>query len=192
MSIPLPSAGPIEALATALDAATHDDRVAWLRALPPKELHVLWDQAEGRAVDVDHYTYPDEPGRVRIHEGRNTMALPPFRNFQKRFALQDGKIAGYNHGLGVLAWLVWFQGWGPFVCKPAESPPGEVWVDYRELPPQHPEFPPVRPNRWGGWIVYGGMIDAMRRVSRDVTIGVSASKAFPVGVGEKFALVRCP
>ncbi len=179
----------LETLSTALDAASHEDRVAWMHALPMAQYWDLWELAKGRPVDEDYFLHAD--GRVRIHEGGNTA--PPFRWFQKRFARHsDGSIVGYNHPGGLGRYVVWFQGYGPFIARQSPEVPDEVWVDYTTLPAQHPEFPEVRPIRWTNYLIYGGMIDVMRRVSEDVTIGSTEVKGFPIGLGAKFMLIRQP
>lgn len=192
MSLPKPDeVQSIDELAAALDAASHPERVAWLRSLRRRHVHALWKQSEGRAVTPEHYVYED--GAPRVHEGRNTLIVPSMRNFQKRFARVGNEIVGYNHPLGALVLVRRIQGWGPFTVIPSEDVPGEIWVDYRSKPKlQHSEMPRFRTNYGPRWMIYGGMIDAMRRVSRDVTVGSSISKSFPVGVGECFALVREP
>ena len=52
----------------------------------------------------------------------------------------------------------------------------EVLIDYREVPPEAPAgWPEVRGNDRGpGRLVYGGMVDTLRRVSEHVTIGSAA------------------
>lgn len=192
MSLPRPDeVSGVEALAAALDAATHPERVAWLRSLRRRHVRQLWGLAEGRTLTPEHFVYED--GAPRVHQGRNTLVLPQLRNFQKRFGRVGDEIVGYNHPLGGLKLVRWFQGWGPFTLVPSEDVPGEVWVDYRTKPAtQHAEMPRFRRHLGPRWVVYGGMIDAMRRVSRDVTVGQSILKSFPVGVGECFVLVREP
>jgi len=53
---------------------------------------------------------------------------------------------------------------------------GEVLIDYREVPTQAPtDWPLIRPNDRGlGRLVYGNMVDTLRRVSEHVTIGSAA------------------
>ena len=54
---------------------------------------------------------------------------------------------------------------------------GEVVIDYRRVPDCHPsDWPAIRGNERGlARLVYGFMIDTLRRVSEHVTIG-SASR----------------
>lgn len=188
IEIPLPKlTESIEPIAAALDAATHAQRVAWVRGLGRGQLVRLFSLATGARVTSDEMVA--RTGEVVIHEGKN--ALPVFCYFQKRFArLEDGSQVGYNHNVGVASW---FGGPGHFSFYDAPDGTGEVWIDYTRVPEKtHPDFPPLAPNDrgFGPRIVYGGMIDKLRRVSRDVTIGDAflgdTSKGVP------FALVRSP
>ena len=167
-TIPLPTlvteVGP---LATALDAATPAARFAWLRSLGRREVRALWPLAEGRPTSADDLIRGDG---VTIAEGRNTVPL--FPNFQKRFVrMSDGRIAGYNHN-GAVA--TFFGGPGHFIAVDSPDRPGESWVDYRSVHPEHhPEFPPPIPNERGFWpnFIYGNQVDVMRRVSAHVLVG---------------------
>jgi hypothetical protein len=185
--IPLPKLSEsIAPIASALDAATHDQRVAWIRGLGRGQLVRLFELAKGRGVTSDEMVGPI--GEYVIHEGKN--ALPAFCFFQKRFArLEDGSQVGYNHN-GAIS--TWFGGPGHFSFYDAPDGTGELWVDYIQIPEKtHPTFPALVGNDrgFGPRIVYGGMIDKLRRVSREVTIGDAylgdKSKGVP------FALVRC-
>lgn len=181
MEIPKPSAASsVTALAEALDAATHEVRLAWIRSLGRSEQYRLYAMAEGRPVTVDELVR--EPGRVVRHYGKNGLLL--FSRFEKRMVrLPDGTVGGYNHSdagaLAPLATLV--TGPGHFVTVASPQVPGEVWVDYRRVPAaQHPEFPPLRGNESGlPALVFGDMVDVLRRVSRHVTIGDSFKAKFP-------------
>ena len=42
--IPKPADAEIDAIESALDAASHDERVAWMRALRKKDMDVLYDR----------------------------------------------------------------------------------------------------------------------------------------------------
>jgi hypothetical protein len=106
------------------------------------------------------------------HYGRNT--LPAFTWFEKRFCrppdvdpARPGALYGFNfQSLSVLT------GPGYFVAH--DDPAGrEVLIDYRELPPLHPAgWPEIRGNERGlARLVYGSMVDRLRRVSEHVSIG---------------------
>lgn len=165
-TIPLPTlVETIDALASALDAATPEARLAWLRSLGKAEVRRLWDLAAGRGVAAADVLRGEG---VTIAEGRNTVPL--FPNFQKRFArMSDGRIAGYNH-TGAIA--RWFSGPGHFTV--VDGPNGEAWVDYCTVHPEpHPEFPAPVANEVGFWprFVYGNQVDKLRRVSAHVVVG---------------------
>lgn len=179
--IPLPESADIHTLATALDAASEEHRLAWLARLPAGQLGVLYDLAEGRAATVEQMHGAE--GEVVIHQGINSLLL--FRGFQKRMVSHDGQVKGHNHQ--PWAWLV---GDGTFLVVPSPDVEGELWFDYTRLPDSaYPGFPPTKDNRAGlSRFVYGDMIDVVRRVSRDVVIG----KAYRHGkfAGQYFALCR--
>ena len=69
-----------------------------------------------------------------------------------------------------MAWLT-----GPGCMVAYDGAAGEVLVDYREVPPQDDlpaGWPFVRRNDSGvAKVVYGDMVDHLRRVSRHVSIG---------------------
>lgn len=190
--IDLARAEPIDmkALGEAFDDATPEDRVAAIRLFSPKIQARLFDAAAGQRVTVAEIV-PDVQGELVevIHEGQNT--LPAFRNFQKRFcrpssahkSAERDVLWGYNHQTfsGV-------TGPGYYVAYDDDES-GEVVVDYRELPPEHPEnWPEIIDNKAKlGRFVYHGMVDRLRRVSEHVTIG-RAYKAKPMSAW--FVLVR--
>lgn len=181
MSLPLPSTlSSVDGLAAQLDAATHDERVSWVRSLGRREQYALFELCRGRPCRVDEFVA--EPGRVVRHYGKN--GLPLFSWFEKRFVrLPDGTVGGFNHNdFGWLHPLVSFvTGPGHYVAVDSPEGNGEVWVDYRRIPAaQHPEFPPLVGNESGlPALVFGDMVDVLRRVSRHVTIGDSFKAKYP-------------
>lgn len=158
----------IVALAEALDAATHDARVAWTRSLGQADQKRLYAMAEGRPVTVDELT--GEPGEEVRHLGKN--GLPVFNHFEKRFARLGDEVVGYNHNHWLVALVT---GPGHFLTYESPVRPGEIWIDYRRLPTAaHPDAPPLRSNERGlPALVFGNMVDVLRRVSKHVTIGDS-------------------
>ncbi len=180
-SIPLPEATDILTLSTALDAATQEQRIAWLQRLPARQVAVLYDLAEGQQLTVE--AMHSAEGDVVIHQGMNSMAL--FRGFQKRMVLHEGQLKGYNHQ--PWAWLV---GDGTFIVRPSPDVEGELWFDYTLLPDSgFPEFPPPKDNTAGlSRFVYGNMIDVVRRVSAHITIGKAYIGDKPRG--QYFALCK--
>lgn len=178
---------PIDALAARLDAATHDERVAWMRTLTGRQMSDLFRRCDGRAVTLDDVLLGGD-GPMRC-EGKN--GLSAFNAFAKVFARVDGKGVGYNANSAL---ATWFAGPGHYVAYDAapgtDGKPGEVVIDYRVLPEKtHDSFPPLRSNNRpiGPVIVYGHMYDLLRSVSRDVFIGDSYRK---LPGGQPFTLVR--
>ncbi len=177
--IPLPSmSASIEPVRAALDAASTDECVNWMRGLGKKELIALWTLTAGREVPQAYFHRG--PGEVVIHEGQNSLAA--FNQFQKRVALHNGRVQGYNHQA-----MSWFTGPGHFQVQ---GDAASSYFDYTVTVPDAPaEFPPVKPNDAGlSRLVYGGMIDKVRQVSANSVIGAAfrADKA----TGDYFMLVR--
>jgi hypothetical protein len=180
-SIPLPDATDILSLRTALDAASNEQRLAWLGGLSGRQIVALYDLAEGQRLEVSAMHRGE--GEVVIHEGMNSMLM--FRSFQKRMVIQDGEVSGYNH-----QFWAWLTGAGSFSLRASPDVDGELHIDYINLPRQgHPEFPPVVDNTKGlSALAYGNMIDVLRRVSDHVTVGKAYLKGEPRG--QFFALCR--
>jgi hypothetical protein len=187
--IPLPRlVERLEPIQATLDAVSPDQRLAWTRSLGNRQLRALFELAEGTQLSVDDFVPKD--GSVVIGQGKN--GLPVFSWFQKRFARVGDEVVGYNHQW----WLwSWFSGPGHFVAYDSPEKPGEVWVDYRTVPKaRHAGFPELRPNDRGliSRIVYGGMVDKVRRVSQHVLVGDSflgTGTPKEKGKGVLFALV---
>lgn len=176
MALPMPrEVSTLAPLTAALDEATHDDRLAWIRSLNGKEQYHLFDLAKG-GTPVDVSDLHGAEGEVIINHGRNGLAL--FNRFQKRSALHDGQLVGYNHN-GFPSWIAPIAsrvvGPGHYVFYPSPDVPGEVWIDYRRIPTsRHPAFPPLVDNESGlRQLVFGNMVDILRRVSDHVFIGDS-------------------
>jgi hypothetical protein len=167
---------PLE-IARFLDGLSHGDRVRAIRAAGRREQRRLYEAVRGagsvRLADLVPSGAPDlAPVR---HYGKNT--LPVFTHFEKRFCrprgadhAKPGALYGFNFQT-----LSFVTGPGYFVAREDPSVP-EVLIDYRELPPEHPpEWPAIRPNDSGpGRLVYGNMVDTLRRVSEHVTVGSAA------------------
>lgn len=161
-----------------LDGLSHEDRVTAIRAIGAKEQRKLYEAAEGfapvRLIEMVAGDVPDL-GVVR-HYGKNS--LPFFSQFEKRFSRAPGQdpsapveLMGFNFQT-----MSPITGPGYYVATEDEKR-GEVLVDYRRVPDCHPEgWPEIRSNERGlGRLVYGFMVDTLRRVSEHVTIG-SASR----------------
>ncbi len=180
----------VDSLEELFDDASPNTRVEAIRQFKPRMQRRLFAACSGRAVGIDDVVPPDtNPLTEVIHEGQNT--LPAFRSFQKRFCLPSSEhqpdnrrvLWGYNHQT-----FSGITGPGYFVAYD-DSDTDEVVIDYRELPPEHPEsWPPIIDNTAKlGRFVYAGMVDRLRRVSEHVTIG-RAYKGKPMNAF--FTLVR--
>ena len=166
--------GDVRAL---LDGMSHAERVRAVRGLGRAEQRRLYESVDGfatvRLVDL----VPAAVGDLETvrHFGKNT--LPLFTHFEKRFcrpAGEDPEKPSALYGFNFQA-MSRVTGPGYFVARNDETRP-EVLIDYREVPPEPPAgWPEVRGNDRGpGRLVYGGMVDTLRRVSEHVTIGSAA------------------
>ncbi len=169
MHIPLPSLSTsLAPISAALDGATHDQRVNWMRGLGRRELSAMWTLSlkEGLPLGLDYLAAP--PDTTVIHEGQNS--LPAFTRFQKRFHIPSttGAAQGYNHNPGSISW---FTGPGHFSARVIDE--RCLHIDYVVMPPSVPsDFPPLVDNASGSRkLVFGNMIDLLRRVSAHCTIG---------------------
>ncbi|MBI3074455.1 MAG: hypothetical protein HYY84_20275 [Deltaproteobacteria bacterium] len=165
----------LDAIAVELDALDHAGRVAATRRLGKSAQARLFDAAAGRGgLSLLSIVPAGVPLRTAVrHHGKNT--LPLFSKFEKRFCRPSPgseRLWGYNHQS-----LAWLTGPGYFLAR-ADVPSGEIVIEYSDVPPETPDgWPRVRPNTSGmGRIVYGGMVDVLRRVSRHVTIGSAFKK----------------
>jgi len=167
-------------LSAPLDAADHTARVDWIRSLGGSDQYALYALAAGNPVRVDELVRSE--GQVIRHYGKNGLLL--FNKFEKRFARMPGGVVGYNHNefpalVRPIASAV--TGPGHFVAYDSPEVPGEVWIDYRKVLPDVPgAFPPVIDNEHGlRALVFGDMVDVLRRVSRNVFIGDSFKARYP-------------
>jgi len=167
---------PLE-IARFLDGLAGRDRVAAVRGLGRSEQRRLYEAVRGFApLRLEHLVPPGTPDLVPVrHHGRNT--LPLFTLVEKRFARPRGEEAASPtelHGYNFQS-LSPLTGPGYFVAR-ADASGTEVLIDYREVPTQAPpDWPPIRGNDRGlGRLVYGGMVDTLRRVSEHVSIGSAA------------------
>lgn len=169
----------LASLAAKLDAATWDERLAWIRSLGRGEQYALYALAQGSPVRTRELVRGD---RVIRHHGRN--GLPLFTKFEKRFSQVGDTVVGYNEPLvaGVIAPIYRaVTGPGHYTAYDSPEVEGEVWIDYRKVPTvRHPEFPPLASNESGlPALVFGDMVDILRRVSRDVFVGDSFKGKYP-------------
>jgi hypothetical protein len=178
-------------LAEFLDGLGHEERVAATRATKRSDQRRLYAAADGfRDVRLTDLVAPRVSALTTVrHFGKNT--LPAFTRFEKRFCRpQDAdpdepkQLWGFNFQT-----MQPLTGPGYFVAR--EDPDRrEVLIDYHQVPASAPPgWPRVQPNDRGrGRLVYGFMIDTLRRVSEHVTIGSAARKG--KDLGSWFVLVR--
>ena len=169
----------MEGIEAQLDALGHAARLAEVTSLGKKEQAILFDAAQGfRVVELLDFVPEGKPPLTGVvHHGKNS--LPLFNRFAKVFCRPDGdapegELWGYNRSSALVETTV---GPGYFVAglRPEH---GDILVDYLRLPPRHPEgWPPILPNEARlSRFVYNGTQDAVRKVSRHVSVG-RASRA---------------
>jgi hypothetical protein len=172
------------ALGSFLDGLSHEDRLAATRATKRADQRKLYAAVKGyREVKLCDLVLPAVPALATVrHFGKNT--LPAFTHFEKRFC----RPADADPADPKTLWGFNFQtmqpltGPGYFVAREDEDH-REVLIDYHHVPAEAPPaWPPVRGNERGpGRLVYGFMIDTLRRVSEHVTIGSAARKGKDLG-----------
>lgn len=172
------------AIAGRLDPLPASLRTEALRRISRRGQRALYEKSRGFApVLLRELVPPDRSEFESVrHLGRNT--LPAFRIFEKWFCRLPGsareapeRLAGFNFQA-----LSGITGPGYFIAV-ADAERDEVLVDYRRLPDARPsDWPEIRSNETGlARFVYGFMVDRLRRVSRDVTIGSAARKGRELG-----------
>lgn len=187
----LPAAGPIP-LPLLVDRSAPliqtfvqhpaDRQINWMRSLGMWQLRQLWRLAERYPQPLDPQEFVRADGGVTICAGKNH--LPVFSWFEKRFAQVEGQVVGYNE----TGWEKTFVGPGHFVLQPGDDE-FELIVDYRIRPTAtHPDFPSLDAGGFLAGLVYGGLVDKLRRVGGPLLIGRSVSDGFSVQAGAFFAL----
>lgn len=172
------------AIAALLDALPAPLRTAVVRGISRRAQRALYEKVRGfGAVELRDLVPPDRGDLETVrHLGRNT--LPAFTLFEKHFCRLPGAsrtapqaLSGFNFQA-----LSGLTGPGYFIAV-ADLDRAEVLVDYRRLPTVRPEsWPPIRSNETGlARFVYGFMVDRLRRVARDVTIGSAARRGRELG-----------
>ena len=179
-----PGATP-QRIRDALDGMSESDRVAATRSLKRGLQIKLWSLVDrfGELTLDDFVPHGTPALRAVRHYGRNTM--PAFVIFEKRFYKSaQGEVAGANFQP-----ISPLTGPGYFVTR-EDANKREVLIDYHLLPKEAPRgWPRIRDNEHGlSRLVYGFMIDRMRRVSEHVTIG--RANRHGVDFGSWFVLCR--
>ena len=180
--IPLPSLDSLDNVVAGMDKHSVDEQVNWMRGLGKRELVALWEKAVN--IEAPLATLHGAENEVVIHEGQNS--LPLFNVFQKRCMLRGGKVQGYNHQA-----MSWITGPGHFLVQTDGT---ASWFDYTQVAEDAPaEFPPIKGNTgFPDKLVYGGMIDKLRRIGSRGLIGAAfrPSKGELKGTGDYFMLIR--
>lgn len=159
-----------------------------MHGLRRDQLRLLYTLVEGFApMTLDDLVPSGKPPLQAVrHIGRNT--LPLFSHFEKRFYRLEGlaAVGGANFQSTST-----FTGPGYFTAA-AHEDRAEIVIDYNRIPDRAPEgWPALTPNDHGlGRLVYGGMIDTVRRVSRHVSIG--AAQRAEHAASAYFTLCRMP
>jgi len=169
-----------------LDRLSHEERVRAIRSVSRRQQAALYRAVDGyRPVRLADLVMPSTPAMTPVrHFGKNT--LPAFTHFEKRFCRPptgDPEAPAELYGFNFQT-MAPVTGPGYFVAVPnPERSDAEVWVDYRRLPNEHPPgWPEIRSNERGlSRLVYGFMVDNLRRVSEHVTIGSAARKGKDLG-----------
>ena len=109
---------------------------------------------------------------------------PAFTHFEKRFCRSHEQDPSHPTALAGCNFqpLAPLTGPGYFVARD-DPAGGEVLIDYRELPASHPpDWPEIRSNERGlARLVYGFMLDRLRRVSQQVSIGCATRRGREIG-----------
>jgi hypothetical protein len=180
MTISLPSKlSDLSGLSDVLNQGSHPERISWMRGLNSKELEAMYVLAHaGPPLDLTHFH--SAQGEVVIHHGQNSLLA--FNAFQKRVVDNDGTLQGYNHQA-----LSWLTGPGHFTLRQDGD---EVLFDYTAEPEStFDAFPPLKSNTSGiSTLVYGHMVDRVRRVSDHCVIGSAYKKGKAMGAW--FMLIR--
>jgi len=169
LAAPKPGLEEINAFFAELNA---DTCTSLVRTIDGNSQKRLWEAAAGRPVKAEDLVPTSyEAAQEVIHWGRNS--LPLFHQFQKRFSRVEGDEAilyGYNEGS--LRWLI---GPGYFVARHDEAS-NSLCVDYHSIPPKDAKLPEGWPqlavnDRGVSQLVFGGMIDYLRKISDRVFVG---------------------
>ena len=180
----------IEKVAEILDGLGHEGRVHATRTWTKKQMAAIYDACAGRPISLDQVAPSGAGTKVEvIHDLHNT--LPVFTNGQKRFARLESDVAdvgGFNRNYG----LARASEPGYFTVRAGEGEhENELVIDYTQVPKSKPDvWPDIEANDKGflNPLVWGGMVDYLRKVSEHVSIGKATKKG--KAIGQYFALVR--
>ena len=164
-------AADMDSLSTWLDGLSNTERSAEILTLGKSAQKALWTLCAERVVQIEDMVPLDIPTLQPVrHLGRNS--LPVFSRFEKRFCRIDADpnlLVGYNEGPTRP-----YVGPGYFTARiSTELERGCTVIDYTMIREEHAQdWPSVKPNTSGLCkVVYGNMLDYLRKVSTHVTIG---------------------
>lgn len=164
-------AADMDGLSAWLDGLSKEARSGEILTLNKAAQKTLWTLCAERTVAIDDLVPVGTPSLKPVrHLGKNS--LPVFSRFEKRFCRIDSDpnlLVGYNEG--PTRPLV---GPGYFTTRLSDKTErGATVIDYTLIRSEHAEgWPTIKPNTSGMCkIVYGEMLDYMRKVSTHVTIG---------------------
>lgn len=164
-------------IAAHLDSLDDAARVAEIYTLGLVEQKKVWELAASNTPHTVESFAPVADQKI-IYRGRNSLIA--FQKFEKHFyrPSDGGQCFGYNHNSALVDW---FAGPGYFTFT-AEN--GLIAIDYRTVPTRQVDgFPKIEINDKGigPRLVYGGMVDYVRKVSERAVIGEAHKKGKPMG-----------
>jgi len=178
-------------IATHLDRLDADARWREVSALGRARQRLLYEKAaHAQPIDFDHFVGKAAAREEVIHDGVNTLPLPPpLQRFQKRFCRpvpnghREERLFGYNEGPTRKLIGPGFFVAIPTLDRPHWSSRGAVVVDYFQVPDG--EVAAGWPRVVGNdhrlqRFVYNQTRDFMRRVSRHVSIGAAFKRERPL------------
>lgn len=170
-----------------LDRLSPGERVSQCMALAGKDQSRLWELAGKKRLSFDESFFVPAGAKKLVpypFEGKNS--LPVFTRFQKVFyRAKEGHVAGYNYQT-----LMKITGPGYYILERAQDlDAGPMVINYLKVPESKPSsWPKIQSNdAFPSRFIYGGMMDYLRKVSKDVVIG----RAFKQGKGMPNYFVLC-
>ena len=164
-------AADMNGLATWLDGLSKEERTAEVLGLGKSAQRTLWALCSGRDVGIEDMVPSTIPPLQSVrHIGKNS--LPVFSRFEKRFcriSADANLLVGYNEGPTRP-----YVGPGYFTTRISEETArGTTVIDYTMIRSEQADgWPKIKPNTNGLCkLVYGEMLDYLRKVSTHVTIG---------------------
>jgi hypothetical protein len=166
------------AIAAYLDGLEESRRVHEVKSLKRWHLAKLWTLIQTSAP-LELAAMVPEAEKEQVWVGRNSMPL--FTTVEKHFyRAKSGTICGFNEQP-----FRWFTGPGYFVARDVPDK-GQVDFDYTApVTEVVPGWPPIRSNTGFYSLVFGGLLDVNRRVSRDTLLG----HAYKYGVDSAYFII---